>query len=621
MGTIPMDWQGGFQGGFPAGSPDIAGLQQRIMLQQMQFAEAPRAMIPTSMEEAMALQGYYNTCLGHIQQIRYGSFGVSPQAARFYMGCLGHIQQLRFGTPFPAQIFQGGGLLEGMPSSSLSLMMMSPLPQSPQQASMSSMMAMMMEQQMQMQSLLLFIFMQQQAQMNWMQELLRQGQGKRPYSPPPPPQPESSGGSKPVTVPPPSPKPVETVAPQPAVKPPATAPAPVATPAPAPAPAPVAPPQPAAPVNEAQASARADAVALHNAMAGAGTNETVLTNILSSRNNSQIRLIKEEYQRLYGRSLENDVKSDTSGNYETTLLKLLEGQRSEARPTEASARADAEALHSAMAGLGTNDTVLINILATRNKDQIEAIKNAYRQTYGHSLEDDVKGDTSGTYETALLTIINNAPPATAPAPATPVTPAPAPVATPAPAPSVAPAPVATPAPAPTPAPVAAPAPVAPPQPAAPVNEAQASARADAVALHNAMAGAGTNETVLTNILSSRNNSQIRLIKEEYQRLYGRSLENDVKSDTSGNYETTLLKLLEGQRSEARPTEASARADAEALHSAMAGLGTNDTVLINILATRNKDQIEAIKNAYRQTYGHSLEDDVKGDTSGTYETAL
>ncbi|MDQ7824336.1 MAG: annexin, partial [Candidatus Eremiobacteraeota bacterium] len=263
-----------------------------------------------------------------------------------------------------------------------------------------------------------------------------------------------------------------------------------------------------------------------------------------------------------------------------------------------------------------------------------------------SLEDDVKGDTSGTYETALLTIINNAPPATAPAPvATPApAPAPAPVAppiqaspspvpkpmppTPTPAPKPAPIPAPPPAPVPvpsapptTPAPLPAPAPVASPQSMAQANEAQASARADAVALHNAMAGAGTNETVLTNILSSRNNSQIRLIKEEYQKLYGRSLENDVKSDTGGNYETTLLKLLEGGRSTGAAGSAEARSDAAVLNKAMKGWGTDDKTLISILATRNREQLDAIKNEYRKTYGHSLEDDIKGDTSGSYETLL
>ncbi len=62
-----------------------------------------------------------------------------------------------------------------------------------------------------------------------------------------------------------------------------------------------------------------------------------------------------------------------------------------------------------MDGWGTNTDVLNNILATRNKEQIDAIKDAYQNMYGKSLENDIKGDTSGAYETALTTQLNNAP--------------------------------------------------------------------------------------------------------------------------------------------------------------------------------------------------------------------
>ena len=46
------------------------------------------------------------------------------------------------------------------------------------------------------------------------------------------------------------------------------------------------------------------------------------------------------------------------------------------------ARADADALHYAMKGFGTDENVLINILCHRTRDQRTAISHAYKAGYG-----------------------------------------------------------------------------------------------------------------------------------------------------------------------------------------------------------------------------------------------
>lgn len=49
----------------------------------------------------------------------------------------------------------------------------------------------------------------------------------------------------------------------------------------------------------------------------------------------------------------------------------------------------AKRLHESMAGLGTNDRVLIRIVATRCEIDMVEIKNAYMSMYGRSLEADI----------------------------------------------------------------------------------------------------------------------------------------------------------------------------------------------------------------------------------------
>lgn len=65
------------------------------------------------------------------------------------------------------------------------------------------------------------------------------------------------------------------------------------------------------------------ATQLHEAMDKIGTNEDVLTEILCTRGNAEIHQIKEAYERLYGKSLEDEISSEVSGDYKRLLVMLL----------------------------------------------------------------------------------------------------------------------------------------------------------------------------------------------------------------------------------------------------------------------------------------------------------
>ena len=124
-----------------------------------------------------------------------------------------------------------------------------------------------------------------------------------------------------------------------------------------------------------------------------------LSHILAGCSNKEIRELKEEYYELKKETLEEAISSCTWGLYEDALLKLCQGARSEGPADGAQVEHDAEALYNAARKkLGTDETSLLEILCTRNREQVEAIKTAYQKKYGSSLEEDIRKDTHGLFE-------------------------------------------------------------------------------------------------------------------------------------------------------------------------------------------------------------------------------
>lgn len=65
----------------------------------------------------------------------------------------------------------------------------------------------------------------------------------------------------------------------------------------------------------------------------------------------------------------------------------------------------AERLYNAMKGAGTKDDVLCYIFAIHDKPQLRAIAAEFQVKYNKSLEDMIKGDTSGDYLKLLLELL------------------------------------------------------------------------------------------------------------------------------------------------------------------------------------------------------------------------
>lgn len=127
------------------------------------------------------------------------------------------------------------------------------------------------------------------------------------------------------------------------------------------------------------------AKSLRKAMKGIGTDETRLIKEITGHNNAQRQLIKQQYMTLYGKTLEEDIKSEISGKFLTGVLALL------------TPSSDFEATHlrNAIKGVGTNQRVVIQILCPKEAHEIKLLKNSYKRLFNSDLDKDIANEEGG----------------------------------------------------------------------------------------------------------------------------------------------------------------------------------------------------------------------------------
>jgi len=285
------------------------------------------------------------------------------------------------------------------------------------------------------------------------------------------------------------------------------------------------------------------------------------------------------------------------------------------------AQADAAVLHKAMKGLGTDEKALNSIYGTRTKQQLMAIAQAYEAAHKSTLEKDIKGDTSGNYETLLVYLA--LPPnhvrarflkhATKGAGTREkyVTD------------------------------VLAPASNqeildifhADPSAIAAVTDDvkhgdwakcinkmlkgkrdesgqvdEGDAERTAEQLYKAGEGKlGTDETTFTEIFTSRSPAFLKRVSYHYAAKHKHSLEQAVKKETSGDYESILCALLKTKH----------EYFADRLLTAVKGLGTDDHFLCYAFGVLSREDLALVARVFQERHGKSLAKEVADDVSGHY----
>ncbi|XP_069578733.1 annexin A3a isoform X2 [Brachyistius frenatus] len=289
-----------------------------------------------------------------------------------------------------------------------------------------------------------------------------------------------------------------------------------------------------------------DAAALKEAIKGLGTNEKILINILTQRSSAQRQLICTAYHEATDESLLEDLEGDTLGDFEDLLMALVTPP----------AVYDCHEVMRAMKGFGTEDSTLIEIFASRSNQQIKALSDVYLKETDKQLTFDLKKEVSGEFSKALLLLAEGQR-----------------------------------------------------DESTTVNTEKA--REDAKTLYNAGEKKwGTDESEFIHILCHRSIPQLRQTLVEYKNMSGKTLQQSIEGEMSGELEELLVAIVKCVKSVPAYF-------AERLHGSMKGGGTDESTLNRIMVSRSEIDMLDIRAEFKKLYEYSLHSAIESDLSGDH----
>ncbi|KAG9355579.1 hypothetical protein JZ751_000417 [Albula glossodonta] len=147
--------------------------------------------------------------------------------------------------------------------------------------------------------------------------------------------------------------------------------------------------------------AQFDAHRLYQAMKGIGTDEETILEVLCTRSPQQIKDITATYNQDFGRDLEKDLISETSGDFTKLLQALLQKENSvgvidsdELNPTLYLA----DRIHS-MKG-----AVVRDVMVSRSEEDLLRVRVEFRRLTGTSLYSTLQREFKGDLQQALLAL-------------------------------------------------------------------------------------------------------------------------------------------------------------------------------------------------------------------------
>ncbi|ETK76597.1 hypothetical protein L917_16752 [Phytophthora nicotianae] len=290
---------------------------------------------------------------------------------------------------------------------------------------------------------------------------------------------------------------------------------------------------------------------IHGACKGLGTDEQTLIAVLGSKSPETRNLISLRYKELYQQPLKSLLKSETSGDF-GRLLRMISTPLAET---------EAQILRDATKGMGTTESLIVQILSGRTNEEMNILKRTYFDLVGKDLAVTLNSELSGDFRKVVMAILQSSQ-----------------------------------------------------EPYNPAVHNAAKAEEEAVALYKAGQGRlGTNEEVFIGILVKAPPELLKMMDAVYVAKYNNNIAKAVDKEFSGDAKKSLNYLV-------RSTLDPYPAIAEVFEKTMKGFGTDETGLSTALV-RYQSVLPHVKAAYKRLYHEELRDRISGETSGDYKKLL
>ena len=293
-----------------------------------------------------------------------------------------------------------------------------------------------------------------------------------------------------------------------------------------------------------------DIEALKKAIQGLGTDEDSLIKIVANKTLSERLKMKDQWKEKYGTDLITDLKKELHGKMEDSIIALFSD------PIDY----DCDSLRGAMDGLGSNEDTLIEIIASRSTEALKKIKERYQEKFNRNLEEDIKKETHGTLQNALIALL---------------------------------------------------------QCNRSTNQSPNSSKIEKIAKEIYDAGEGKfwrDSTVFTKYLTTLSPNELVCLNQEYNFIAKRTIleaiEKEFMGDSKKAFKTIVYATL-------LPSEYFATR----VHDAIKGIGTKDHLLMRVLITRDEIDMPQIKECYKKLYGVSMIEAITKDISGNYRKLM
>ncbi|XP_049580054.1 annexin A2 isoform X4 [Syngnathus scovelli] len=225
-----------------------------------------------------------------------------------------------------------------------------------------------------------------------------------------------------------------------------------------------------------------DASEIRGSIKGLGTDEETLIEILCSRSNAELQEIKKVYKELFKKDLDKDVAGDTSGNFAKLLLALVQTKRDESSSVVDYEKIDDDARKLYDAGVkirGTDVATWISIMTERSVPHLQRVFQRYKSYSPYDMQESIMKEVKGDLQRSFLVLVQSF---------------------------------------------------------------ENKQLFFANKLHDAMKSKGAKEKVVSRIIVSRCEVDLKKICSEYKAHHGQSLQKTIMEHTKGDYQRVLLGL-------------------------------------------------------------------------------